>query len=782
MVSFLTSSFVPYSEDLGKKTPLINENGFAENLRKYWTAPAKFLVVAADPDDTDVNEQISHQMQTTFSDAGFPIEGIKILDHRNSENASELLEWSDIIFLSGGHGPTENKFINEINLRDLLTGYEGIFIGLSAGSVNAAFDTVQVPELFGEADDPDFISHRPGLGITPINIIPHAQYYKTVTLNGKSFYDDILIPRSRGEKIYFIDDGSYFIVNGAITEFFGTGEIIEDGSVRKISTIIEPDVFDALMAQGYGAAFYLDEQSGLIDIKHISPFLEKNGISPVNISNFHDLVCAVSERIIVDDEKQAAIASSKMDIVSDELERYGSYSRTFHYLTNGFRNSADLRIRRAGKCLFGTIFSNTESIDRDWMTDTFSRTGFIKAAMEFLEKAENPSEYSLCYTNIKGFKTINDIFGQSSGDMVIFYEKDYINEIFAPKFLCRLENDHFVFLAKRAQMTDENFQKLSELSYIEKYKKYSYTIQCSFVDIESSDVNIPDLIDRARIAEKSIRDDSKSNWKKADDEMRQNYIRSGKMLSELNDAVKDGEFMAYYQPIVDSYTGNVVTAESLIRWDYHHKGMISPGQFVPLFESKGKIAILDHFMLKSVADFQSRRLLDKKTSVPVSVNLSRIDFFDTLLIDDIGNIISTSNFPPSLIKLEVTESAYANIEDRAMSFLHNMQSLGVKVLLDDYGSGMSSLSTLEDFAFDTVKLDMGFIRKIGKSRAAESIIKSTINLAHDVGSDVIAEGVETDEQLEFLKDAGCEMIQGYYFYKPLPEEDFAAVINKDTWD
>lgn len=98
------------------------------------------------------------------------------------------------------------------------------------------------------------------------------------------------------------------------------------------------------------------------------------------------MVCAVSERIIVDDEKQAAIASSKMDIVSDELERYGSYSRTFHYLTNGFRNSADLRIRRAGKCLFGTIFSNTESIDRDWMTDTFSRTGFIKAAMEFLEK------------------------------------------------------------------------------------------------------------------------------------------------------------------------------------------------------------------------------------------------------------------------------------------------------------------------------------------------------------------------------------------------------------
>lgn len=782
MVSFLTSSFVPYSDDPGAKTPLINENGFAENLCKYWTSSAKFLVVAADPDDAEKNEQIAREMQTTFSNAGFPFEEVKILDHRNSDKASELVSWADIIYLSGGHGPTENKFINEINLAVLLADYNGLFIGLSAGTLNAAFVTIQVPELPGESDDPNFVTYLPGLGITPINIVPHAKYFRTLKLDGKSFYDDILIPRSRGEKIYFIDDGSYFIINGGITEFFGTGEIIENGSVRKISSNIDSEVFDAVMAQGYGAAFSLDEKSGLIDIKFISQYLKDNGISPVECSNFDDFIKAVSENIIVEDEKQAVIDQSSLTTVLDEIERYGSFSRTFHYINNEFRNSADLRIRRAGKLLFGTIFNNTESIDRDWMTDTFSRTGFIKAAKEFLEKEEKPSDYSLCYTNIKGFKTINDIFGQSSGDMVIFYEKDYLNQIFSPKFLCRLENDHFVFLAKRSEMTDENFQKLKELTYREKYKKYSYTIQCSFVDIESADVHIPDLIDRARIAEKSIRDDSKLNWKKADDEMRQNYIRSGKMLSELNDAVKDGEFLTYYQPIVDSFTGNVVTAESLIRWDYHHKGLISPGQFIPLFESKGRIAVLDHFMLKSVADFQSRRLSDKQISVPVSVNLSRIDFFDTLLIDDIGNIISTSNFPPSLIKLEVTESAYANIEDKAMSFLHNMQSLGVKVLLDDYGSGMSSLSTLEDFNFDTVKLDMGFIRKIGKSKAAEAIISSTIKLAHDVGSDVIAEGVETDKQLEFLKAAGCEMIQGFYFYKPLPEDEFAKVITKDTWE
>lgn len=132
-----------------------------------------------------------------------------------------------------------------------------------------------------------------------------------------------------------------------------------------------------------------------------------------------------------------------------------------------------------------------------------------------------------------------------------------------------------------------------------------------------------------------------------------------------------------------------------------------------------------------------------------------------------------------MLKLEVTESAYADIGDAAMDFLRLMRSLGVKILLDDYGSGMSSLSTLESFEFDTVKLDMGFIRKIGKSRASEAIIRSTIALAHDLGSDIIAEGVETEEQVEFLKDAGCEMIQGYYFYKPVPEEEFAKLLGKE---
>ena len=131
-----------------------------------------------------------------------------------------------------------------------------------------------------------------------------------------------------------------------------------------------------------------------------------------------------------------------------------------------------------------------------------------------------------------------------------------------------------------------------------------------------------------------------------------------------------------------------------------------------------------------------------------------------------------------LIRIEVTESAYADLERKAMDYLNQMKKAGIKILLDDFGSGMSSLSTLENFAFDIVKLDMGFIRKIGIEKKAETIIESTIDMSHALGAKVTAEGVETKDQLEFLQSAGCDYIQGYYFYKPLPEKEFINVLNE----
>ena len=780
MVAFLTSSFIPYTRVPGKKTPLMDENGFRENLKKYWPEHAHFLFVVSDPEDAVQTQRAVAQVVGAFTDSGFLSEDVTILDRSNSSRAAQLVRETNVLYLSGGHAPTENAFIGEIGLRELLKDYQGLFIGLSAGALNAADETLQIPELPGESLDPAFPVHLPGLGITSLHIVPHAAYFRTLTLDGKSYYDDILLPLSHGNRIYFIDDGSYFLIDDGVCEFYGTGEIIEDGAVRRISSVVEPEIWKAVMAQGYGCAFVLDSETASIEFKHISPFLKQIGISPAKIRDFPTLIRTLSERLVVEEEKQPVIDQTSMECILGEVTRFGSFSRTVHFMRKSVRNSADLRIRRIGDNLFGYIFNITEAIDRDWMTDIFSRTGFIRELENFLSETEDPTRYSLIYTNIKGFKTINDLFGQQSGDMVIFTEKDAVYEAFDPVFIGRLENDHFILLVENSHISEEKFRSLAQLTYTEKYKKYTFTIRCGLARILSRDEQGSDLIDRARMAEKNIRDESARNWEKFEAKTLEIYTRNGEFVSELSDAVKSGEFKTYYQPIVDTRSRKIVTAESLIRWEHRRLGLIPPAEFVPLFEKEGKIPILDTFMLKNVEAFQSGRFAEGKHIVPVSVNLSRIDFFDTLLLEDIRTLLASSTMPADMVKLEVTESAYADIEERAIGFLRDMKAMGVKILLDDYGSGMSSLSTLETFAFDTVKLDKGFIRKIGKSSIAESIIRSTIKLSHDIGSDVIAEGVETEEQVAFLQDAGCEMIQGYYFYKPIPQEAFAGLLDKET--
>ena len=168
--------------------------------------------------------------------------------------------------------------------------------------------------------------------------------------------------------------------------------------------------------------------------------------------------------------------------------------------------------------------------------------------------------------------------------------------------------------------------------------------------------------------------------------------------------------------------------------------------------------------------------------VPCAVNLSRVDFYDITILNMIKEKLESLKWGShkkagDLLRLEVTESAYIVLESNAVEFLKEIKKLGIMLMLDDFGSGMSSMSTLESFEFDAIKLDMSFVAQIGKSSRAEAIIKHTIGLSHDIGASVVAEGVETEKQLAFLRDAGCDMIQGYYFYKPMPEEEFAKLLS-----
>ena len=221
-------------------------------------------------------------------------------------------------------------------------------------------------------------------------------------------------------------------------------------------------------------------------------------------------------------------------------------------------------------------------------------------------------------------------------------------------------------------------------------------------------------------------------------------------------------------------------AEALARWFSGEFGSISPAKFIPTLEESGYITKLDYHVYQTVYNLIEKRRKEGKRVVDIGVNLSRMDLMDKHIMDTILEDVKNSDLPSGSISYELTESAYAGVSEDGNSFLTKMHEEGTKLLVDDFGSGVSSFSTIRDFDFDILKLDMGFVQKIGLNRKNNNIIISLIELAHRLDLKVIAEGVETKEQADFLRNYGCDYFQGYYFAKPMPQEEFEALLDKQS--
>lgn len=820
MVVFLTSSFIPFqSMEEYVPTPIDESNGFGDNLRKYWKEHAHVLVFACDPSDTKATTHTSMELQNAFTLSGFSIEEIRGFDNQYILNYSlahssqakdsesdeiargamargamkEALEWADVLFLSGGHAPTENQFMKKCGLQELLSDtriFDGILIGISAGSVNAAKEVYLIPELPGESVKPDFVRFTDGLGLTGLNMVPHFQYTRTLSLDGKDLVGEIIAADSYNRRFYLIEDGSYFMIRNGITEFFGQGLVMENGLTHPLAEGVinfdnqrfhqaYPTLLDACASDTYSWILEFHAGSGRINFFHISSFFLSAGIIPIHLDTIDELNQLFADKLVVFDEKESYLEQVRVPIILNELKTKGSFARTVHIDTQIGILAENLRILPLPNDpdrFLVTLADISEILDHDWMTDEYSRSGFLSRTKQFLSQDNYQNNYAIVYANIKGFKAVNDLLGTQSGDRVIFFERDTLMQELHPVLIGRLEGDHFALLTEIGNITPDSMNRVCYQCYTEGTKQLPILIRCGIYEIKDPSESIPHMLDQAKLAEKSIITDRGVPYAICNEKMSRDYFNRQVLLSEIDTAFEKEEFIPYYQPIVDAKTLNIVSAEALIRWNHSTKGMISPGQFIPILEKEGLITRIDTFMVNRILDFNTGRLKQGKCVLPCAVNLSRVDFYDTKLMDmfrrKIGNIENVHN----MLKLEVTESAYAVLESDALAFLEEMRRLRLSLLLDDFGSGMSSLSTLESLAFDTVKLDMGFIAKIGKSTKAEAIIRHTIGMSHDMGSKVIAEGVEHKEQLQFLQSVGCDMIQGYYFYKPMPEDEFIKLL------
>lgn len=267
-----------------------------------------------------------------------------------------------------------------------------------------------------------------------------------------------------------------------------------------------------------------------------------------------------------------------------------------------------------------------------------------------------------------------------------------------------------------------------------------------------------------------------------DEKVRDRELLDQQLLNDLRRALDNYEFDVYYQPKYDiqSDPPRLVSAEALIRWQHSELGMIPPDNFIPLFEKNGKIGNVDQYVWSQAARKIARWRIEYGLTVPVSVNLSRVDLFDPKLTDTLETILAENGLDHSALKLEVTETAYTDNSDQMIQVVANLHKKGYTVEMDDFGTGYSSLSMLSAMPIDVLKMDRTFVQNIEHDERDIQLVALILGIAKNMNIPVIAEGVETESQMKLLKELGCDIVQGFYFSKPLHPSEFEALIQSQN--
>ena len=418
--------------------------------------------------------------------------------------------------------------------------------------------------------------------------------------------------------------------------------------------------------------------------------------------------------------------------------------------------------------------------EHDRLTMLYSRNFFFEYANRLF--SYHPElKMDAIVLNIDQFHTVNDLNGFDFGDDVLRLLGNEIRAFLAETdgIASRFEADRFdiccVQQSDYRALLDRFQSKINSLS-----PSVSIHLRMGVQPWQEGLTPLI-MIDRATAACDMVRGDYQHPLKIYNEEMRQRELRNQRLLNDLIAARDGGQLRVFYQPKYDiqSNPPKLVSAEALIRWLHPDFGMISPGDFVPLFEGNGLIGVVDSYVWDAAAR-QVAAWRDKyKFTLPVSVNLSRSDVFDHTLVDRLVRLIEDNGLNYNDIKLEITESAYTDNAKHVLDVISRLRSLGFQIEMDDFGSGYSSLNMLSDMPIDVLKMDMKFIRNIETSETDRRLVSLILDIARCLNVSVVAEGVETEGQLAILRDGNCDLVQGFYFSRPLPPEEFELLIQHE---
>ena len=414
----------------------------------------------------------------------------------------------------------------------------------------------------------------------------------------------------------------------------------------------------------------------------------------------------------------------------------------------------------------------------DRLTGVLSKDNFYGAVKEILQVYPG-KKFELLRTDIERFKIINEIFGEDAGDRLLRIVSQSLQKIaLRPGAVGRLHSDHFVIFYEAGKKHREDILQAIERASREFSAEYRVIIDCGIYCIHDREMPVSVMCDHANLALKKAKGNYLVSYGEYDEGMGEALRQEQFIMNAMEEALSQKQFKVWLQPKFELEGQQIVGAEALVRWEHPQRGLIQPSTFIPVFERNGFVFQLDSYIWEETCRLLAKWKAAGLDPLPVSVNISRVDVYNTQLCDVLLGLIRTYDIEPELLELEITESAYTDNANQIIGLTDRLRKLGFTILMDDFGSGYSSLNMLKEVSVDVLKLDLRFLSSKDENDRGGNILNSVVRMAKWLNLQVIAEGVETKAQADFLRNIGCRVVQGYYFSRPLPVAEYEALVHK----
>ncbi|MDO5563058.1 MAG: EAL domain-containing protein [Synergistaceae bacterium] len=463
----------------------------------------------------------------------------------------------------------------------------------------------------------------------------------------------------------------------------------------------------------------------------------------------------------------------------EEAEEKALFLGAVDFVTKPFNASiVRQRLRNIVKLRDATSMVNT--FQKDALTGLYNRETFLNMVME-LTSRQKPGHYILASFNVDNFKVINEQYGTKKADEML----RSLGEIFSTGFnpiggvCCRMDTDNFAILYPRSFADSNDIERIRDRASSIRGSVDEIVFNVGRYIVDDLSLSASVMYDRATLARESIGELCDSKITVYNESMREHLIHEQEIVTDMRDALANEEFEIWFQPQYDNTSGALIGAEALARWRHPQKGILLPCEFIPTFERNGFIYELDKFVWERVCIQMCKRRDKDDSTLPISVNVSRSDILHSDFYDTITGLVKKYGIPAEQMQLEITESAFSRSAEPLAAMVKRLADFGFTVAIDNFGSELGSLNIIRDVPVSVLKLDMKFMSGGDSSPRGGDILESIVRLAPKLGMSVFAEGVETQEQADFLKSIGCGLVQGYLYAKPMTQEEYKKLL-KDS--